>query len=878
MTSIEDSPNFSSEITRFLTRIPASQRESVMARILANLESEKIPSIKAGDKEPDHNLPLDQLSWIQRLEAREKPVNSIREKRAQVIQKAWDSGQYNLLDSDCETQSIFQDYVQRTAEKHGEDAAKELVYSTSQLMSSSLAYNDAVFAYNQDFNGLVVGSIQSGKSASFLGLVSSSIDQGVKVVVVLSGVTDKLRNQTQKRLDSDIIKHCSDRVYSPTTFGDLSRYRKNNKTSQKIWGPLKASCVSTLRQDGGAVVIVTKKNHATLKALDTLLSYLDSLELLGDQPVLMVDDECDHSSINTSSELFDGVTNVKGPTIHKAIVGLRTKYPMSYWGYTATPQSQVFMHPNDALAPLVAHLLESHKYYLGPLEVFQEHKDLLVDPCHVTDFNLPKKGEDIIKELKKMKKPPESMVQAMINHAVSGAIHHLQKREFMPHGFRHSMMVHICREIKGQAEVYRLVNLAKTDALQRLTKAQLGPEELVEQSITRFRTNRRKLRMQHSRIPNKSNLLEKAIEVLNQSAMRLLNSASDDTLDYEDPETPDNLIIIGGDILSRGLTIEGLRTTYFLREPSKILVDSTLQTARWFGPLREDKDMISIHLRPTLARRFAQIAWDDASLRDELRLIAELDLSVCDARITNHPGYHATAKNKRRNGEAKRFAGDRVSIDSPWIGTTGDAVKSFKQSLEDLGGDFTPIRSSKNALQGIKRACTLSEMVKFLEQQTISSRARIAMNDALGRLKLMIQNLPEGGVGNIVIRNGSAESMDTELPASFTKFGLNRVIRSSKDNKKVDQLASGKTPNQSQYTSDWWLDGFRPTTPTANARGWRTTDDPVILLVYVIDSHPDKKKLLRGAGPWIGFALQFPHVGPGGSYYVNKHSDRGEEE
>ena len=569
MTVTDDVPNVPSELTKFLTQIPASQRETVMARILSNLDSEMIPGVKSGEKDPDHNVPLDQLSWIQRLDARDKPVKSLREKRAIVIQKSWESGQYNLLDSDCNISSIFKDYVKRTTIKHGEEAAKELVYSTSQLMSSSLAYNDAVFTYNPDFNGLVVGSIQSGKSASFLGLVSSSIDQGVKVVVVLSGVTDKLRNQTQKRLDNDIINHWEERVYSPTTFGDLTRYRKNNKTSQKIWGPLKASCVQKLRQEGGSVVIVTKKNHATLKALDTLLTYLDSLDLLGDQPVLMVDDECDHSSINTSSELFDGVTNVKGPTIHKAIVGLRTKFPMSYWGYTATPQSQVFMHPNDALAPLVAHLLESHKYYLGPLEVFQDHKDLLVDPCHVVDFNLPKKGEDIINELKRMKKPPESMISAMINHAVSVAIHHLQKRKFMPHGSRHSMMVHICREIKGQAEVYRLVNLAKTEALERLAKAQSGDEQLVDQSIKRFRTNRRKLRMQHSRIPNRTKLLLKAVQVLNESAMRLLNSASDDTLDYEDTTTPDNLIIIGGDILSRGLTIEGLSTTYFLREPSK---------------------------------------------------------------------------------------------------------------------------------------------------------------------------------------------------------------------------------------------------------------------------------------------------------------------
>ena len=107
MTSTEDSPNYPSELTRFLTRIPASQRESVMARILANLDSEMIPSIKAGDKEPDHNVPLDQLSWIQRLDARKKPVNSVREKRALVIQKAWEAGQYNLLESDSNIKSIF---------------------------------------------------------------------------------------------------------------------------------------------------------------------------------------------------------------------------------------------------------------------------------------------------------------------------------------------------------------------------------------------------------------------------------------------------------------------------------------------------------------------------------------------------------------------------------------------------------------------------------------------------------------------------------------------------------------------------------------------------------------------------------------------------
>ena len=221
------------------------------------------------------------------------------------------------------------------------------------------------------------------------------------------------------------------------------------------------------------------------------------------------------------------------------------------------------MHPDDALAPHVAHLLESHKYYLGPLEVFQEHKNLLVEPCQVTDFNLPKKGEDIIAELKRMKNPPESMVFAMINHAISGAIHHLQPRKVMPHGSRHAMMVHICREIKGQQEVFRLVEEARKQALSRLKASLTSEDDLVKKSRSRFTTNRRKLRMQHARIPRKSKLFPKAIEVLETSSMRLLNSASEHTLDYDDEEIPDNLIIIGGNILSRGLTIEGLHTTFF---------------------------------------------------------------------------------------------------------------------------------------------------------------------------------------------------------------------------------------------------------------------------------------------------------------------------
>ena len=103
------------------------------------------------------------------------------------------------------------------------------------------------------------------------------------------------------------------------------------------------------------------------------------------------------------------------------------------------------------------------------------------------------------------------------------------------------------------------------------------------------------------------------------------------------------------------------------------------------------------------------------------------------------------------------------------------------------------------------------------------------------------------------------------------------MTRGSRDEKTVDQVASGRTPGQSMYTSDWWVDGHRPSTPTAFQRGWRATADPVQLVVYVIDKHTRDDRQLRGDGPWVCYAYHFPHSGPGGSLAVNKHR-RGREE
>ena len=154
------------------------------------------------------------------------------------------------------------------------------------------------------------------------------------------------------------------------------------------------------------------------------------------------------------------------------------------------------------------------------------------DSCTVTDFPLPSKGVDAVKVLQKMTEPPKSLIQAMINHALSGAIHRLQPRKFQPHGMRHAMMVHIIRDLAGQSEVQRLVVDAKSEALALLNESGNHDQIVLMHFIDSERIA--STRTEHTSLPPFAEIMSNALHVLQISEVRLLNSESDDELDYND--------------------------------------------------------------------------------------------------------------------------------------------------------------------------------------------------------------------------------------------------------------------------------------------------------------------------------------------------------
>ena len=882
--SVDDLPR---ELRSLLRGIPHDQRARWTQDLFKTMDEETIEDIHDQDEQrPDYEVPTEALSWLRRREGRKRFTRSVLEEKAAKVQEYFTAHETWAP----ERGSCLMKYVERLRKTHGNDSADELFQNTAKLVASSGSFVDTGgYLFDDSRNGIVIGSIQSGKSASFIGLSAAALDLGSRVVLVLSGMTNKLRDQTQARLEKDLISLDPDHLLSPTSARDLSSYREGDDDSERVWSHLKVMCRKHLQADEkNALILAIKKVKAPLSGARELLTFLKNNGLLGDQPILIVDDECDYASVNSLSELWDGTPLIKAPEIHKSIVQLRTRYSSLFWGYTGTPQANCLMASADALAPHSAHVLESHRHYLGPWPVFVTHRSRLVDPCTVTDFPLPSKGVDAVKVLQKMTEPPKSLIHAMINHALSGAIHRLQPRKFQPHGMHHAMMVHIIRDLAGQSEVQRLVVDAKSEALAMLNPEGGNHDQIVLDALRRFRKNRQYFRTEHTSLPPFAEIMSNALHVLQISEVRLLNSESDDELDYNDPSTPDNLILIGGDVLARGLTVEGLRTTVFLREPSTPVIDSALQSARWFGPHKGDQDLISIHMRADLIDRFERIAWADAQLRDELRYLTETGQPVANARIHHHPGYQPVGKAKRRNGALYHSDGDRVTMNRPWRGTDGKAVNALAASLENIMLNHSPRVLNTKPVKGRVKTrgamfdLPMADFLTFWKQQAISMADTAKHANVITRLEAQMKHLGEETPNvHLVLRNGSMRLMDEELPSALQSFGLRRVKRKSTDGKSIDQLVSGRNRGQSIYTGDWFIDGFTPSSQTAYNRGWRGSRDPVLCVLYVVDEYTESSGSLRGDAPWIGYILHFAHTGPAGAVTINTNNQdpsRGEEE
>tara|TARA_Y100000589_G_C27195085_1_gene646453 strand:- start:1549 stop:4497 length:2949 start_codon:yes stop_codon:yes gene_type:complete len=489
--------------------------------------------------------------------------------------------------------------------------------------------------------GLVLGYVQSGKTSNYIGLINKSIDFGYKFIIVLAGIHNNLRLQTQERLDATVTgnkrKNGKNSNVGVRKENFLNSKRVLQITSQDPGGIgdfNRHSLVNNPIDLGGddTIIAVVKKNKHVLTNINAWLNdYLDNNNLKTlDKPLLLIDDECDQASVdsrfdpNNYNKPTDPSDPESSPSIINGLVNeiLNKFSKRSYVGYTATPFANLFIPIND---PNYSNLFPEHfivklaqpSNYHGPHKYFDISKDEEDSTDEVLFVNDLDKLFDQFKE--KEEEPEDydiednqpnqkirpvelnnSLKTAIYSFIISGAI-----RYFRGQDKKHmSMLVHTSRLKLDQARIYlgiqKFIGKIKENSdqfysdLEAIYKGKsndFGVTHFPKQKdITVNYGEVTKDIISEDQLPNSIYELKTQIDLfISELKLKLINSLSslnqepvDSNLNYEDyRDSGLKVIAVGGNTLSRGLTLEGLHTSYFVRRAGNY--DTLMQMGRWFG-------------------------------------------------------------------------------------------------------------------------------------------------------------------------------------------------------------------------------------------------------------------------------------------------------
>lgn len=519
---------------------------------------------------------------------------------------------------------------------------------------------DPTFGGRWARRGLVVGDVQSGKTAAYTALTCKAADAGYRLIILLTGTLENLRRQTQERLDEGFVGlDSSEMLQQP-------QIRKNRAVGVGVIDNRRAAGVFTSRSRDFSksllnqlgfrldafqepVLVVLKKNK---RILENLYNWLETYNAGDDgqigAPLLLIDDEADSASINTADA-------AGSPTAINAQVRslLSLFHRSTYVGFTATPFANVFVDPDtesemlgDDLFPRdFIYALEAPSNYVGPGVIFSDQLPGVRSNDDATDWYPPRH-----KSGHRVDSLPPTLGEAVRVFILSCAIRDLRK-ERNPH---RSMLVNVSRFTAVQNQTTALVD----EYVRQLQRDIRNFSQLAEAESRRNSSisDLRETWMSH--FAETETDWEQVRLQLHDAAqpisVRSVNqSASAASLDYKS-HAPAGLrvIAVGGDSLSRGLTLEGLSTSYFFRNSQAY--DTLLQMGRWFGYRDGYDDLCRIWLSDEAVHWYSHIWSATEELREEFKQMRRLGLTPKDfgLKVRAHPdSLMVTARNKMRTAQ-----------------------------------------------------------------------------------------------------------------------------------------------------------------------------------------------------------------------------------
>ena len=770
--------------------------------------------------------------------------------------------------------------------------------------------------------GLVVGQVQSGKTANYTGLVCKAADAGFNLIIVLAGIHNNLRSQTQLRLDEGFLgfdtqfERASTRETTKIGVGLIPGFDDaiaNSYTTNAEKGDFTSRSANTAGFNFNApqpALLVVKKNSSILKRLNTWLNTHAEKGKINNKSLLMIDDEADNASINTNASGDDPTT------INKHICSILAKFNRSaYVGYTATPFANIFIPLDDSnLFPRDFIInLPAPSTYIGPDKVFgtslvpdETNDELLPIVVPINDFStfVPNrhKKDDIKPTLPEV---PESLRLAIKCFIVTCAIRNLRGQEHK----HNSMLIHVSRFQSWQNHIKDLVasvfNYYKQEieAGDRMVLEELRQVfEVDRNDYKSYKTTTQSiLESKYKDIDDElivhswEDVKGQLFKAVQKITVKSINGSSNDALTYYDNSDEGiSVIAIGGDKLSRGLTLEGLSISYFLRASK--MYDTLMQMGRWFGYRSGYVDLCRLFTSSELNEWYRHITLASEELREEFSYLYEIGGTPEDyaLRVRNHPGVlQITSLTKMRYAntvevswagrlvETYQLLWDKTQRHSNFV-ATDQLICSLGKNYELKGNNYLWRRISlEHVLEFFDKFHLPTSMVKVNLKAITEYIKQVHSSGELSDWSIVLMNKPTGERGNKCdgyFSNGMGFNYFKRVPSEDSSehylLRKNHILGNPRDefiDLEESVLADALVETNKKYRE---RNQSYPS-PKLVREKYRDVKNP-LLIIYPLkptDDFVSSKK--DGNEPYISFAISFPHTNTGVavSYSVNQLND-----
>lgn len=767
-----------------------------------------------------------------------------------------------------------------------------------------------------DRRGLVAGHVQSGKTANYTGLVCKAADAGYKLIIVLAGIHSSLRSQTQLRLDEGFLGYDSRQgqgqgARTPVGVGrlDPSCPPVDSGTSSLESGDFNRSLAKqfNINPGGNPLLLVVKKVAPVLRNLLGWVKWAAQQKdeagrpVMTNLPLLMIDDEADYASVDTKAIPLDENGNPDpdhDPTTINGLIRslLHTFRQSAYVGYTATPFANIFIHEQaetkdegpDLFPRSFIINLPAPSNYVGPVRVFGLDPD--PDAGLEGRPGLPiLRTQELMKDYaawmpdKHNKEHTPGPLPASLREAIRAFVLVCTARLARGQATAHnSMLVHVTRLTAVQGKVAGLVSDEVKSIQQRLKRGDgNAPNKLADELRALW---------EHDFVPTTAAIADPDLPVLSwqqiepylypaaaKIKVRTVNGSAGDVLDYVDNRADGlSVIAVGGDKLSRGLTLEGLSVSYYLR--ASRMYDTLMQMGRWFGYRPGYMDLCRLYTTDELIGWYRHITSASEELRRLFDQMAEVGSTPKDFgfRVKSHPdGLLITGAVKMRHSTEVELSFSQ-SVSETIVFDTGDAVARNYQAAEAfIGGLGVPEeaapKSRKLKWSNVPAATILDG---FLARITTPDIETAKVRPEL--LRSYVQKMVAAGELDTwtVVLVGTAEGTPHTLAGHAIglverghipddrKPGWYRIRRLvSPPDEGLDLTDDQKKEALERTQAAWKADPGRSqrTTPPDIPSGlmMRRVRSPKtgFLLIYPLDTAKTETAL-----PLIGFAFSFPYT------------------